>query len=80
MSEEPGHTQVDPAPADPVAAEQVTHHDPATHMDAHTSLSDDDHGHAAEELGPIDWQKWAYAVVGGLAALVVLIFFWVAIS
>ncbi|HEY5520410.1 MAG TPA: hypothetical protein VIK08_07110 [Candidatus Limnocylindrales bacterium] len=67
-------------PADPVAAEAVAHHDAATHMDTHASLSDDDHGHAAETLGPIDWQKWAFAVAGGIAGLIVLVFFFAAIS
>jgi hypothetical protein len=62
-------------PADPIAAEAVAHHDAATHMDAHTTLSDDDHGHAETTLGPIDWGKWGYAVLGGAVGLVVLGFF-----
>jgi hypothetical protein len=49
-------------------------------MDVHTSLSDDDHGHSAEPLGPIDWQKWALAIVGGIAGLIVLVFFAAAVS
>ena len=53
----------------------VAHHDPVTHMDAHTTLSDDDHGHAEDSLGPVDWGKWAYAIVGGIGGLIVLGFF-----
>ena len=63
------------APADPIAAEAVAHHDAATHMDEHTTLSDDDHGHAEAPLGPIDWGKWAYAIVGGLGGLLVVALF-----
>jgi hypothetical protein len=68
------------AAADPIAAEAVSHHDAATHMDAHTSLSDDDHGHAVMALGPIDWGKWLWAIAGGAAGLVVLFFFYVALT
>jgi hypothetical protein len=68
------------ASADPIAADAVAHHDRATHMDAHTSLSDDDHGHAEAALGPIDWSKWAYAIVGALGGLIVLVFFWAALT
>jgi hypothetical protein len=50
----------------------VAEHDPVTHMDAHTAISDDDHGHAGEALGPIDWGAWAIAVIGGGAGLLVL--------
>ncbi len=53
----------------------VAHHDPVTHMDVHTTLSDDDHGHAESDLGPIDWGKWAFAIVGGIGGLIVLGFF-----
>jgi hypothetical protein len=67
-------------PADAVAAQAVAHHDAATHMDAHTSLSDDDHGHAEAALGPIDWGVWGYAIVGGIAAVIVLAFFWLALG
>jgi hypothetical protein len=61
-------------PADPVE------HHADTHMDAHTVLSDDDHGHAEATLGPVDWAGWAYAVVGAAAGLLVLYFFWVALG
>ena len=74
------------APADPHDEAEATlaagpdHHDSATHMDAHTTLSDDDHGHGEEPLGPIDWGAWAVALVSGAAALLVVALFWVAIS
>lgn len=60
--------------------DHVAHHDAATHMDAHTVLSDDDHGHAEAALGPIDWRAWAVALIGGAAGAVVLLFFWLAVS
>lgn len=60
--------------------ESVVHHDAVTHMDAHASLSDDDHGHAEAALGPIDWGAWGYAILGALSAIAVLYFFWVAVS
>ena len=63
------------APADPIAAEQITHHVAATHMDEHTTLSDDDHGHVEDTLGPIDWGRWAYAIVGGITGLIVIALF-----
>jgi len=43
-------------------------------------LSDDDHGHAETALGPIDWRTWGYAVVGAVSGLIVLYFFWIAVS
>lgn len=52
-------------------SEEIAHHDDATHMDAHTTISDDDHGHAEPQLGPIDWRAWGYAVVGAAAGLLV---------
>ena len=57
---------------EPVADEAVAHHDPVTHMDAHTVISDDDHGHAEPRLGPIDWVAWGYAAVGVVVGLVVV--------
>jgi hypothetical protein len=77
------------APADSLAAggrdesasaASVAHHDAVTHMDTHTTLSDDDHGHAEPRLGPIDWSAWAYALVGAAAGLVVVALFFVAVS
>ena len=61
------------------SAADVDHHDPATHMDEHTTLSDDDHGHAEPTLGPIDRGAWAYALLGAGAGLMVVALFWVAI-
>ena len=49
-------------------------------MDAHATLSDDDHGHAEQALGPIDWAAWGYALLGAIAGLLVLLFFFVANS
>lgn len=49
-------------------------------MDAHTSISDDDHGHAEDPLGPIDWGAWSFALLGAAAALVVVALFWVAVT
>jgi hypothetical protein len=58
----------------------VAEHDPVTHMDAHTSISDDDHGHAEGSLGPIDWGAWGLAILGGLSGIVVLAGFWLALG
>jgi hypothetical protein len=60
------------------APEQPDH--AATHMDAHAQLSDDDHGHAEDALGPIDWQAWAYALIGVAAGVLVVVAFWVAVA
>lgn len=68
------------ADADHDSAASVAHHDSATHMEAHTAISDDDHGRAEPQLGPIDWKAWAYALVGGAAGLVVVALFWIAIT
>jgi hypothetical protein len=71
---EPGHGDEEARAASP------DHHDTATHMDAHTAISDDDHGHGEEPLGPIDWGAWGVAVIAGATGLVVAALFWVAIS
>jgi hypothetical protein len=55
-------------------------HDANIHMDAHATLSDDDHGHAEARLGPIDWAMWSYALVGIAAGALVVLLFWVAVS
>ena len=75
-----GLTPEVPHAADAEADSAVAHHDPATHMDTHTALSDDDHGHAEPAVGPIDWTAWAYAAVGAAAGLLVVALFWVARS
>jgi hypothetical protein len=77
-----GYTSEKPSPAEEGApgAPADPHHDSATHMDAHTALSDDDHGHDEAALGPIDWGAWAVALVSGAAALLVVALFWVAVS
>jgi hypothetical protein len=51
-----------------------------SHMDEHTTLSDDDHGHAESSLGPIDWAAWGLAILGALSGVVVLAGFWIALS
>ncbi len=73
MTDEHAETQANDD--DPVA-----HHDAVTHMDAHTTLSDDDHGHAETPLGPIDWAKWGYAIAGGIAGMIVIAFFFIALG
>jgi hypothetical protein len=60
--------------------DETSHHDDATHMDNHVSLSDDDHGHDGDALGPIDWGKWAFAIVGAIGGVIVLAFFFVALG
>jgi hypothetical protein len=62
------------------ATDAVAEHATNSHMDAHTTLSDDDHGHAEEALGPIDWRAWGLAVLGALGGVVVLASFWIALS
>lgn len=58
----------------------VAEHDPVTHMDAHTSVSDDDHGHGESSLGPIDWGAWGIALLGGGSGVLVLAGFWIALN
>lgn len=48
--------------------------------DAHAPAHDaahghDDHGHAADTLGPIDWTMWGAGVLGVVAAVAVLVGF-----
>ena len=66
-------------PADPTRA-AVLHHAAATHLDAHTALNDDNHGHAEPTLGPIDWPAWGFAALGVLAGGIVVLLFWVAVA
>ena len=73
---EPGHS----APESADSAASAEHHDGATPRDAHTTLSDDDHGHGEAALGPVDWAVWSYALIGVAAALVVVALFWFAIN
>lgn len=58
----------------------VAEHDPVAHMDTHTTLSDDDHGHSETALGPIDWRAWGLALLGAASGALVLACFWVALS
>jgi hypothetical protein len=78
--EQTDHEPVEDSAADGLDdAASVEHHDATTHMDAHTTLSDDDHGHAEEHLGPIDWGAWGAALIGAAGALVVVAVFWVTV-
>ncbi len=45
------------------------HGSTADHGDDH---GHDDHAHASEALGPIDWAMWGVGVVGVIAALVIV--------
>jgi hypothetical protein len=38
------------------------------------------HGHEESNLGPIDWRKWGYAIVGGVAGVIVVAMFWMALG
>ncbi len=52
------------------------HSTTAHHADAadagHGAGHEDEHGHAADTLGPIDWRMWGVGVVGVIAALIVV--------
>lgn len=40
---------------------------------SHGAASDhDEHGHAADSLGPIDWRMWGAGVLGVVAGLVTM--------
>ena len=70
-------TPGDEASGDSASSE---HHDAsAAHADAETPSGHDDHGHAEEHLGPIDWGAWGAAVIGAAMALVVVALFWMAV-
>ena len=45
----------------------------STAPDSHAAAGHgDDHGHAADTLGPIDTRMWGVGIIGVLAALVVV--------
>ena len=49
------------------------HSTTAHHADAAPDAGHhDEHGHAADTLGPIDWTMWGVGVVGVIAALIVV--------
>lgn len=58
----------------------VVEHGAQTHMNAHTTISDDDHGHAEMSLGPIDWGAWGLALLGAAGGLIVLLGFYIALN
>jgi hypothetical protein len=78
MSEERPHEPT--TPEGHAVDDEVAHHDGATHMDAHTALSDDDHGYAEPRVGPVDWPAWGFAALGVAAGLIVVALFYVAAS
>lgn len=45
--------------------------DHGAHGAAPAAGGHDDHGHAADTLGPIDWRMWGIGLLGVVAALVV---------
>lgn len=73
-----GKTPAVPHAADAEGVDEVAHHDAATHMDAHTTISDDDHGHVEPRLGPIDWTTWGAAAIGAGAGMLVVALLWLA--
>ena len=81
---EEGDRPADPVPARVIVTRSggsdVAHAEVPDHGDARAVGSDGDHGHAEARLGPIDVAGWAWAVVGGLAGIVVLVFFYLAIT
>jgi hypothetical protein len=51
-------------------------HGAAVHGTGHGTAHDhDEHGHAADALGPIDWTMWAVGLLGVLFAMLVVIGF-----
>jgi hypothetical protein len=49
----------------------MSDHD-STHATAAAHGGHDEHGHAADTLGPIDWRMWGVGLLGVLAGLVVV--------
>jgi hypothetical protein len=74
-----GYTSEEPA-ADELGQRGTPGAGMTVDLDAHTTLSDDDHGHAEAALGPVDWAIWSYALIGVASALIVVALFWIAIS
>ncbi len=58
---------------------QTTRTMSSTDHDAHGTAASgaahghDDHGHAADALGPIDWKMWGAGLLGVIAALAVVV-------
>jgi len=77
-----GHTPEKPHPSEvgKPGAPGPPDHAAGGHMDAHATISEDDHSHAEARLGPVDWAAWGYAALGVVAGLVVVLAFWVAVA
>ncbi len=54
----------------------MSDHSTTAHADtadaSHDAGHHDEHGHAADQLGPIDWRMWLAGVAGIAAALIVV--------
>ena len=46
--------------------------DHGTHVAADGGHDDNEHGHAVDTLGPIDWTMWGVGVMGVISALIVV--------
>ena len=49
---------------------ETSHTAAAGHADAHGGH--DEHGHAADTLGPINWTMWGVGVLGVIAGIIVV--------
>jgi hypothetical protein len=59
--------------------DSTPHHADAGHIGATPDEhGHDDHGHAADTLGPVDWRMWGVGVAGVISALIVVAAFVVA--
>jgi len=64
--------QTTPAMSD---TDHGAHGAPAAHGTGH---GHDDHGHAADTLGPIDWTMWGVGVLGVVVAAIIVVGFVIA--
>jgi hypothetical protein len=56
----------------PMSDHSTTAQHPDTADAGYDAGHHDEHGHAADTLGPIDWAMWGVGVVGVVAALIVV--------
>ena len=63
-------------------SETTAHHDEAQALDERHGAGDhgidtehDDHGHADDALGPIDWAQWAVGILGVVIGIVIAVGF-----